>query len=142
MSKKPTYKELVHRIEELEGFLPQRKGLDRLQKEIQDVARRLEKIAEMGEDGILVYNEDFHIEFANSMASAITGYSHEELMKIDFMTLLNKQDKRFLDEMYSQIGVDESRRICMEMSIIGADGREKIPEPLREAPGGGFRKHA
>jgi PAS domain S-box-containing protein len=128
MSKKPTYKELVHRIEELERFLPQRKGLDRLQKEIQDIARRLEKIAEMGEDGILVYDEDFHIEFANSMASAITGYSHEELMNIDFMTLFNKQDKRFLDEMYSQIGADESRRICMEMSIIGSDGKEKPVE--------------
>jgi len=99
MSKKPTYKELVRRIEELERFLPPKKGVVRLQKEIQDVARRLEKIAEMGEDGILVYDEDFHIEFANNMASAITGYSHEELMTMDFMTLLNKQDKRFLDEM-------------------------------------------
>ena len=80
--------------------MPQRKGLARLQREIQDVARRLEKIAEMGEDGILVYDDDFHIEFANSMASVVTGYSHEELMKMDFMTLLNKQDKKFLDEMY------------------------------------------
>jgi len=128
MSKKPTYKELVRRIEELERFLPPKKGVVRLQKEIQDVARRLEKIAEMGEDGILVYDEDFHIEFANNMASAITGYSHEELMTMDFMTLLNKQDKRFLDEMYSQIGADESRRICMEMSILGADGKEKPVE--------------
>lgn len=128
MAKKSTYKELAHRVQELEGLLAQREPPDRVKREVQDVAKRLEKIAEMGEDGILVYDEDFRIEFANNMASVISGYSPEQLMKMDFMKLLNEQDKKFLDEMYSQVGADESRRICMEMNILCADSEEKPVE--------------
>jgi PAS domain S-box-containing protein len=128
MSKKPTYKELEQRVNELEGFRAQKERGNYTEKEIQDVVRRLEKIAEMGEDGILVYGEDYRIEFANSMASVVTGYSHEELMEMDFMKLLAEQDKEFLDQMYSQVGADESRRICMEMSIICDDNKKKPVE--------------
>lgn len=128
MSRRPTYKELERRIEELEEVLDHRGEWYRQEKEKQDVAKRLEKVAEMGEDGILVYDEDFRIEFANSMASLITGYLHEVLMGMDFMKLLNKKDKEFLDQMYLQVGADEGRRICMEMNIICADGKEKPVE--------------
>ena len=128
MSKKPTYKELEQRVNELEGFWAQKERGNYAKKEIQDVVRRLEKIAEMGEDGILVYGEDYRIDFANSMASVITGYSHEELMEMDFMELLTEQDKEFLDQMYSQVGADESRRICMEMNIICNDSKKKSVE--------------
>jgi two-component system NtrC family sensor kinase len=129
MTKKPIYQELARHGEELEESLAQQKERrNHAEKEIQDVARRLEKIAEMGEDGILVYDEDFRIEFANNMASTITGYSHEELARMNFIKLLNKRDKKFLDEMYSQVETDESRRICMEMSIICADGAVKPVE--------------
>jgi PAS domain S-box-containing protein len=128
MSKKPTYKELEQRVNELEGFWAQKERGNYTEKEIQDMVRRLEKIAEMGEDGILVYGEDYRIEFANSMASVITGYSHEELMEMDFMKLLPEQDKEFLDQMYSQVGADESRRICMEMGIICDDSKKKPVE--------------
>jgi len=128
MPKKPTYKELARRVEELESLFAQGDGLSCLESEMQDGAKRLEKIAEMGEDGIIVYNDEFQIEFANSMASTITGYSHEELMQMDFVTLLNDHDKKLLDEMCTQVDADESRRISMELSIIGADGKEKPVE--------------
>ena len=128
MPKKPTHKELERRVVELRGLEVQKGKRRSPRKEIQDVVRRLEKIAEMGGEGILVYNEDYRIEFANSMASVITGYSHEELMKMNFMKLQTEQDKEFLAQMYSQVGTDESRRICMEMSIICADSTEKPVE--------------
>ena len=141
MPKKPTYKELERRVVELRGLEVQKEKRRSPGKEIQDVVRRLEKIAEMGGEGILVYNEDYRIEFANSMASVITGYSHEELMKMNFMKLQTEQDKEFLDQMYSQVGTDESRRICMEMSIICADSAEKPVEIcISVAHGDGKRK--
>ena len=38
------------------------------------LAKQLEKIVEMGDDGIMVFNEAYRIEFANTVASALTGY--------------------------------------------------------------------
>ena len=38
-------------------------------------------IAELGNDGILVFDEQHRIEFANRMASELTGYSNKKLLK-------------------------------------------------------------
>ena len=40
----------------------------RMEREIREANKRFEKIAEMGEDGIIVFDEDSRIEFANQRA--------------------------------------------------------------------------
>jgi len=99
-----------------------------MEKELREVTKRFQKLSEMGDDGIIVFDENYRIEFANTMATDITGYSQNELVGMDFNRLLNKRDRKFLADMHSEVGEDESRRVCVEMEIITAAGETKEAE--------------
>jgi two-component system NtrC family sensor kinase len=93
-----------------------------VRQEIQEVTKRLEKIAEMGDDGIIVFDENYQIEFANTVASELTGYSKEKLVGMDFRGLLNERDIGYLDRMHSEVEADESKRVCTEMEVLTQKG--------------------
>ncbi len=78
----------------------------------------MEKIAEMGDAGIILFDEAYRIEFANTVASELTRYPKEELIGFDFRRLLNERDRGYLDEMHLKVGGDESKRVCTEMRIV------------------------
>lgn len=115
---------LKERISELEKRLKEyeEKGF---RENFEELTKRLEKIAEMGDDGIIVFGEDYRIEFANSIASDITGYPKERLIGMDFRKLLRDRDIEYLNKMYMEIGVDERRRVCTEMEIIREDDSKR-----------------
>ncbi len=94
-----------------------------MERRIQEAVRKFQKISEMGEEGIIVIDEGNRIIFANSMATELIGYLNEELLGMKFTDLLNARDRKFLAEMHDQVGLDESRRVCTEMGVLGADGR-------------------
>ena len=54
-----------------------------------DAHKALQKIIEMGNDGILVFDQDYRIEFANSLASKITDFPKDQLIGMDFRLLLS-----------------------------------------------------
>lgn len=118
---------LVKKIAELEDRLKEyeKKGAER---HLRDWVRRLEKIVEMGDDGIIVFDENYRIEFANTVASDLTGYPKEKLMGMDFRHLLTERDNGYLNQMRSDVGEDEGRRVCTEMEIVTAHGRKKDAE--------------
>jgi two-component system NtrC family sensor kinase len=121
------YEALNQRVTELE-----RKINDFERKEtrqhLQEVTKRLEKIAEMGDDGIIVFDEGYKIEFANTIASELTGYPKKRLVGMDFRLLLNKRDIGYLDQMHSEVGVDESKRVCTEVEILTEKGLKRDVE--------------
>ena len=88
------------------------------------LAKQLEKVVEMGDDGIMVFDEDYRIEFANTVASELTGYPKERLIGMDFRRLLNEREKGYLDRMHLEVEVDESNRVCTEMSILTRNNLE------------------
>jgi PAS domain S-box-containing protein len=96
--------------------------------EVEMLAQRLEKIVEMGDDGIIVFDEGYRIEFANTVASELTGYPKEKLIGMDFRKLLNEKDRGYLDRMHLEAGVDESKRVCTEMKILTASDVEMEAE--------------
>ena len=100
----------------------------RLEQNLQEVTKRLEKIAEMGDDGIIVFDEDYKIEFANTIASELTGYSKERLIGMDFRRLLSERDIGYLDQMHSEVGADESKRVCTEMEVLTENGLKRDAE--------------
>ena len=112
---------LKKRVTELEEKL---KAYERKEarQNLQEVTKRLEKIVEMGDDGIIVFDEDYKIEFANTIASELTGYSKEKLMGMDFRRLLSERDIGYLDQMHSEVGADESKRVCTEMEVLTENG--------------------
>jgi two-component system NtrC family sensor kinase len=97
-----------------------------MEREIREATKRFEKIAEMGEDGIIVFDEDSRIEFANQRASEITGIPKEQILGREFFSLIGKRDEEFLEEMVMR-GEGLGEKVCMEMSLQAPLG------PIKEA---------
>ncbi|MDP3017019.1 MAG: PAS domain-containing protein, partial [Deltaproteobacteria bacterium] len=57
-------------------------------------------IAELGNDGILVFDENHRIEYANRMASEITGYSNEQLLTMTILSLLDTPHQSFIEDLF------------------------------------------
>ena len=56
-------------------------------------------IAEMGNDGIFVFNEDYKVEYANQMASVLTGIPAGELLGMDFRKVFPEVGELFLKDL-------------------------------------------
>ena len=95
-----------------------------------DIQQALQKIIEMGNDGILVFNQDYRVEFANQLASEITGLTKNQLVGSDFRSLLSPEDRGFLAVLPTQmrLTVDENRRVCTQFKIVTASGAPREVE--------------
>ena len=127
MEQNPKYEELKQKVTELEKSLKEYERKDDRQN-LLEVTKRLEKIAEMGDDGIIVFDEDYKIEFANTIASELTRCSKERLIGMDFRRLLSERDIGYLDQMHSEVGADESKRVCTEMEVLTENGLKRDAE--------------
>ncbi len=79
----------------------------------------------MGDNGILLLDEAYHVKNANRMATELIGYSYDELMGTDFSALLDTKGRDFLFELCEGSPALESRRFCMEMEIVVSSGRPR-----------------
>ncbi len=144
MEQSLTVETLKQKVTELERRLKEYEGRG-VNQDIQEVTKRLEKIAEMGDDGIIVFDENYQIEFANTVASELTGYSKERLVGMDFRRLLNERDIGYLDQMHSEVGVDESKRVCTEMEVLTQKGLKRDAEvciTIAKTERGGVKTYA
>jgi len=99
----------------------------RMERKILEATREFEKIAEMGDDGIVVFDQDFRIIFSNQMASEIMGIPKDELMGKNFFSVLGKEDKEFLVGMVKK-GQGIGEKFCTEMRIHTPQGKAKDTE--------------
>lgn len=90
----------------------------------QEIGYRFDKIAEMGEDGIFVFDERFNILFANQVASDITGIPKSDLIGKNFFSVVGKQDREFLEGTVIR-GEGLGKKLCMEMNILTPQGQLK-----------------
>lgn len=90
--------------------------------------QRFELIIEMGNDGIIIFDENYTIEFANKMASEITGYSNEQLRGMNFTVLLDEEGKRLLNDMRPQVEKAEHFKVCSELKITTVSREHKETE--------------
>jgi PAS domain S-box-containing protein len=114
-------------------------------QDLEEVAKRFQKIAEMGDDGIIVFDEKYRIEFANTVASEVSGHPVERLIGMDFRTLLNERDVSSLSGMHSEVGADESKRVCTEMEVVTGTGLRRDAEvciTIEKMGSGGVRTYA
>ena len=102
-----------------------RKNMERSVLETQE---KLKKIAEMGDVGVIVYDQDFRIEFANQMAAEIIGCDIESLHDDEFTRFLAPDDRRYLKGLYSPLHLEEHKRLCMEARVQRVDGETKVAE--------------
>jgi two-component system NtrC family sensor kinase len=99
----------------------------RMEKRVKEATQQFEKIAEMGDDGIVVFDQAFKIIFANQMASEITEIPKEEMIGRNFFTVIGKEDKEFLEGTVTR-GVGIGEKLCTEMNILTSQGHVKNAE--------------
>ena len=99
----------------------------RMERKIREATQQFEKIAEMGDDGIMVFDQAFKIIFANQMASETIGISKEDLIGRNFFTVIGKEDKEFLEGTVTR-GVGIGEKLCTEMNILTPQGQVKDAE--------------
>jgi PAS domain S-box-containing protein len=99
----------------------------RMERRVREVTQQFEKIAEMGDDGIVVFDQTFKIVFANQMASEIIGIPKEDLIGRNFFSVIGKEDKEFLEGTVTR-GVGIGEKLCTEMSILTSEGHVKDAE--------------
>ena len=99
----------------------------RMERKIWEATHQFEKIAEMGDDGIVVFDQAFKIIFANQMASEIIGIPKEDLIRRNFFTVIGKEDKEFLEGTVTR-GVGIGEKLCTEMTILTPQGHDKDAE--------------
>ncbi len=99
----------------------------RMERKIREATQEFEKIAEMGDDGIMVFDQTFKIIFANQIASEITGIPKEDLIGRNFFSVIGKQDKEFLEGTVTR-GVGIGEKLCTEMTILTPKGEAKDAE--------------
>jgi len=99
----------------------------RMGRRIREANQQFEKIAEMDDDGILVFDQAFKIIFANQMATEITGFPKEDLIGRNFFSVIGKEDKEFLEGTVIR-GVGIGEKLCTEMSILTFKGGVKEAE--------------
>ncbi len=98
-----------------------------MERRIREVTQEFEKIAEMGDDGIVVFDQAFKIIFANQMAVEITGIPKEELIGRNFFTVIGKEDKKFLEGTVTR-GEGIGEKLCTDMTILTPQGLMKDAE--------------
>jgi two-component system NtrC family sensor kinase len=99
----------------------------RMERRILEVTQQFEKMAEMGDDGIVVFDQTFKIGFANQMASEIIGIPKEDLIGRNFFSVMGKEDKEFLEGTVTR-GVGIGEKLCTEMNILTPQGHVKDAE--------------
>ncbi len=90
-------------------------------------AGMFQAISELGNDGILVFDEHHRIEYANRMASEITGFPNEQLLKMTVLALLKKPHPSIIENLF----VHPERygeKTCMEALLISSTGEMKEAE--------------
>jgi PAS domain S-box-containing protein len=73
-----------------------------------------QSIVELGNDGILVFDDRYRIVYANRMASEITGAARNNLIGSDFFAVMGKGNKEFLEGTVIR-GEGLSQKRCTEI---------------------------
>jgi len=115
-------------IKKLSPSKKKRKTPDRLgTPDKREEAEMFQSIAELGNDGILVFDEHHRIEFANHMVSEITGYSNSELLKMTVLSLLGKPNQPFLEDIFVH-PERYGKKVCTEIQLLTSKGEVKEAE--------------
>jgi PAS domain S-box-containing protein len=81
-------------------------------------------LAEMTSSAIIIFN-GVNILFVNPAAEKLTGYSHKELMKMDFHDLFTVEAKKVIKHWGVQIRKDKSFSAQKELKIETKNGEER-----------------
>jgi PAS domain S-box-containing protein len=77
-------------------------------------------LVQMSNDGILVFDEDRSIAFANQMATILTGYTSEDLLGKDIRSILGNAVEEIFEHLRGP-----GDKVCQEVQISTARGEQR-----------------
>jgi PAS domain S-box-containing protein len=85
-----------------------------------EVQKIFPRIFELSNNGILVFDQDFRIEFTNIQASELSGFPKDQLIGKDFRDLISPEDREKLSNLIAQMHLrsDESTKVSTEFKLI------------------------
>ena len=85
-----------------------------------EVRKIFPKIFELSNNGILVFDRDFRIQFTNLQASELSGFPRDQLIGKNFKDLFSPQDQEKLSNLVAQMHLrsDESTKAGNEFKLI------------------------
>ena len=86
-----------------------------------------QSLIDLTNDGILVFDEQYRVEFANRMASVITGYDNSQLIENNAFSLLGPHFQALLDDMADH-PERYGEKTCREMELPTAGQEVKDVE--------------
>ena len=107
-----------------------------------------QSLIELTNDGILVFDERYQVEFANQMAAVITGYDDRELKQSNVLSLLGPYFHLLVEELFTQPerygekscsegklciagGVTKDVEVCIAKAIT-VEGERKVYAYIRD----------
>ena len=96
------------------------------QKRAEDALRESEKryrsIVENSHDGIVIIDDNFHLEYVNDEICRMMGYGLDELMGVDFRKFLDEESLQYTVERYQRRQAGENVPPRYEINFIRKDG--------------------
>lgn len=94
-----------------------------MQKSLQESQSQFQRVVETAIEGILMFDEDFTITFANEKMASVLGYAPEELLGKPYKSLFAEGFRHVADyqESRRRQGLDSVYEGC----LVGKDGRER-----------------
>ncbi len=121
MSKKPSYKDLEQRIRALERVIDE---TSKVRDALQESEERFRALADSTPVAIMLFQDNRWI-FVNKAAEAITGYSADELLMMNFWDIVHPDHRELVTERGRKRQQGQETTSRYEFKIITKDGTEK-----------------
>lgn len=83
-----------------------------------------QSIVELANDGIIVFEENYRIEYANRTVTEITGYTDEQLRSRTILALVGDDNRSLLEDLFVQAD-RYGDKVCAEIRLPTARGEMK-----------------
>lgn len=123
MTRKPTYKELVQKIEALELEINVLKNIEIAETALRESEERYRSIIDRAHDGIVVVHNG-RTKMVNPYLAELTGYTMEELENTEFTRFIPKEELPKVLDRYTRRMAGEDVSGVYESKIIRKDGAE------------------
>ncbi|MEA2008189.1 MAG: PAS domain S-box protein, partial [Chloroflexota bacterium] len=100
----------------------------RAEAKLQESEARFRTIVENSQSGILILNETFEFIYVNDTLCQMLGNSQEEIIGLDFRTILDEESKQIVIDRYIRRQRGEEVPPRYKFSIIRSDGEKRRVE--------------
>ncbi|MEA3351976.1 MAG: PAS domain S-box protein [Chloroflexota bacterium] len=96
-----------------------------VERELRENEARFRSIVENSQSGIFIVDEKYEFIYINDMLCRILGRSHEEIIGLDFRSILDEESKQIVADRYARSQKGEDTPPRYEFNIVRKDGEKR-----------------